>query len=165
MAAMANERIWAPDRLRYVKQADGAGGECIFCAKPEMSDDEALIVHRGTHCFVMLNLYPYTNGHVMVSPFEHVGRIQEIGAETMAELMELVQRSMVAIEAAYNPKGFNVGVNQGKAGGAGVAGHIHIHVVPRWEGDTNFMPVIADAKVMPQSLEDSYATLSEAFDA
>lgn len=162
---MPSERIWAPDRLKYVKGAGQGGTECIFCAKPALSDDEALIVHRGERCFVMLNLYPYTNGHVMVSPFEHVGRLQDIDTVTMSELISLVQRSMNAIEAAYAPKGFNVGVNQGKAGGAGVTGHIHMHVVPRWEGDTNFMPVIADAKVMPQSLEDSYSVLSEGFDA
>ena len=162
---MPSERIWAPDRMRYVKHADD-NEECIFCTKPAAGDDEAaLIAHRGEHCFAMLNLYPYTNGHVMVAPFEHCARLQDLTGETMAEMMDLVQRAMRAIEACYTPKGFNVGINQGRAAGAGVEHHIHMHVVPRWDGDTNFMPVIADAKVMPQSLEDSYAILKEALDA
>ena len=131
-----------------------------------LGDDEAaLILHRGDRCFAMLNLFPYTNGHLMVSPFEHRGRLQELDEQTTAELMAIVQRAMSAIEAAYQPKGFNIGVNQGRSAGAGVEHHIHMHVVPRWDGDTNFMPVIADAKVMPQSLEDSYATLKSALDA
>jgi ATP adenylyltransferase len=138
--------------------------ECIFCAKPATGDDEAsLIVHRGEHSFVILNLFPYTNGHLMVAPYEHVGRLQEIPAETTAEMMALAQRAMSRLEEAYEPHGYNVGFNQGRVAGAGVEHHIHLHVVPRWAGDNNFMPVIADTKVMPQSIEQSYEALKGAF--
>ena len=162
---MANFRIWAPWRLAYVKDASkDIEEECIFCAKPGAEDDEAnLIVHRGERCFVILNLYPYTNGHLMVAPFEHIGRIQDLPAETVAEMMALAQRAMDGLERVYDPQGYNVGFNQGRVAGAGVEHHIHLHVVPRWGGDTNFMPVIADTKVMPQTLEQSYEALKGAF--
>jgi ATP adenylyltransferase len=160
---MAEHRIWAPWRLRYVKGA-GRGEECIFCTKPKQHDDsETLIATRGEHCYVILNVFPYTNGHLMVAPFEHVGRLQDLGAEVTAEMMALTQRAMGVLEDAYEPEGFNVGINQGRVAGAGVEGHIHLHVVPRWAGDTNYMPVIADTRVMPQSLEDSYAALVAGF--
>lgn len=156
---MANQRIWAPWRLRYVKNAKQSD-ECVFCAKPEGGDDrEALIVHRGERCFVILNLFPYTNGHLMVAPFEHVGRLQDIDSDVTAEMMALAQRAMSRMEEIYAPEGFNVGVNQGRVAGAGVEGHIHLHVVPRWAGDNNYMPVLADTRVMPQSLEESYDAL------
>jgi ATP adenylyltransferase len=164
--AVANFRIWAPWRLAYVKDASkDIEEECIFCAKPaaEGGDQESLIVHRGERCFVMLNLFPYTNGHLMVAPFDHIGRLQELPAETIAEMMQLAQRAMGRLEEAYEPHGFNVGFNQGRVAGAGVEHHIHLHVVPRWGGDTNFMPVIADTKVMPQTLEQSYEALRGAF--
>ena len=162
---MANHRIWAPDRFKYVKDASKDNEEeCIFCAKPAEDDDEAnLIVHRGERCFVILNLYPYTNGHLMVAPYEHIGRLQEIPVETTAEMMALAQAAMGRLEEVYEPHGYNVGLNQGRVAGAGVEHHIHLHVVPRWGGDTNFMPVIADTKVMPQTLEQSYAALKGAF--
>ena len=160
---MANQRIWAPWRLRYVKDAKQID-ECIFCAKPAAGDDrDALIVHRGERCFVMLNLFPYTNGHLMVAPFDHVGRLQEIDAEVTAEMMALAQRAMTTMEDVYDPEGFNVGINQGRVAGAGVEGHIHLHVVPRWAGDNNYMPVLADTRVMPQSLEESYDALLGGF--
>ena len=120
-------------------------------------------MHRGELCFVMLNLFPYTNGHVMVAPFEHLARIQDLDAETITEMMALTQRSMEAIDEAYSPHGYNVGFNQGRVAGAGVEHHIHLHVVPRWGGDTNFMPVLGDTRVMNQSLADSYAALRERF--
>ncbi|MDQ2675647.1 MAG: HIT domain-containing protein [Actinomycetota bacterium] len=134
--------------------------ECIFCAKPADGDDkENLIVHRGERCFVLLNLYPYTNGHLMIAPFEHVGRIQDIAPETTAEMMALSQRAIAVLQEKYEPHGFNVGFNQGRVAGAGVEHHIHMHVVPRWGGDTNFMPVLADTRVMPQTLEQTYEAL------
>jgi ATP adenylyltransferase len=162
---VANHRIWAPWRLAYVKDASKDNEEeCIFCAKPAEDDDAAnLIVHRGERCFVILNLFPYTNGHLMVAPYEHVGRIQDLSAETVAEMMTLAQRAMSRLEEVYEPHGYNVGFNQGRVAGAGVEHHIHLHVVPRWGGDTNFMPVIADTKVMPQTLEQSYEALKGAF--
>ncbi|CAN5120244.1 HIT domain-containing protein [soil metagenome] len=162
---MATERIWAPWRLAYVKDAskDSAEG-CIFCAKPsDDGDEENLIVHRGERCFVILNLYPYTNGHLMVAPYEHVARIQDIPAETTAEMLALAQRAITVLEQEYEPHGFNVGFNQGRVAGAGVEHHIHMHVVPRWGGDTNFMPVLADTRVMPQTLEQTYEALRGKF--
>jgi ATP adenylyltransferase len=162
---VASERIWAPWRLPYVKDASkDSGEECIFCSKPAGDDEQGLIVHRGERCFVLLNLFPYTNGHLMVAPFEHLATLQDLDQQTVAELMALAQRAMTVLEERYEPHGFNVGFNQGRVAGAGFEHHIHMHVVPRWGGDTNFMPVLADARVMPQSLEDSYATLRGSFD-
>jgi ATP adenylyltransferase len=163
---VANYRIWAPWRLPYVKDAaKDEENECIFCANPAQEDDEAnLIVHRGELCFVMLNLFPYTNGHLMVAPFEHIATLQGLPSETVAEMMALGQRAMAALEGIYQPHGFNVGFNQGRVAGAGYEHHIHMHVVPRWGGDTNFMPVLADTRVMAQSLEDSYEALRSALE-
>jgi len=162
---VANHRIWAPWRLEYVKDASKDDeAACIFCAKPaEENDRENLIVHRGELCFVILNLFPYTNGHLMVAPYEHVGRLPDVDAETLAEMMALAQRAMTGLEEVYSPEGYNAGFNQGKVAGAGVEHHIHMHVVPRWGGDTNFMPVLGDTRVMPQSLDDSYDALVDKF--
>ena len=162
---MANFRIWAPWRLVYVKDASkDIEEECIFCAKPAEDEDEAnLIVHRGERCFVILNKFPYTNGHLMVAPYEHVAALQELDAKTIAEMMGLAQRGIEALESSYSPHGYNVGCNQGRVAGAGVEHHIHMHVVPRWGGDTNFMPVLGDTRVMNQTLEDSYETVRKAF--
>jgi ATP adenylyltransferase len=160
---MANHRIWAPWRLRYVSNARKQD-DCVFCVKPEEGDDrEALIVHRGERCYVILNLYPYTSGHLMVAPFEHVGGLQDIEPSVTAEMMDLAQQAIRRMEDVYRPEGFNLGVNQGRVAGAGVEGHIHLHVVPRWAGDNNYMPVIADTRVMPQSLEESYDALQGGF--
>jgi len=139
--------------------------ECIFCSKPAAGDDASTyVVRRGERCFVMLNAFPYTNGHVMIAPYEHVGSLADLEPATAAELTALTQESLRAVTEAYGPDGFNIGVNQGKVAGAGVEHHVHQHVVPRWDGDTNFMPVIGDARVLPQSLADSYEQLREAFD-
>jgi ATP adenylyltransferase len=158
---MAGQRIWAPWRLPYVKGASkDSEDECIFCTKPAADDDEAnLIVHRGERCFVILNLFPYTNGHLMVAPYEHLATLGDLDPDTLAEMMRLTQRAMAVLEEKYEPHGYNVGFNQGRVAGAGVEHHIHMHVVPRWGGDTNFMPVLADTRVMPETLEDSYAVL------
>ena len=158
---MATDRIWAPWRLAYVKDASKGGRQaCIFCPASDAADDrDRLIVHRGDRCFVMLNLYPYTNGHLMIAPFEHVAAIQDLEPETTAELMALAQRAIEILEDQFEPHGFNVGFNQGRVAGAGVEHHIHMHVVPRWGGDTNFMPVLADTRVMPQTLEQTYEAL------
>ena len=162
---MANQRIWAPWRLAYVTDASkDSEQECIFCAKPAEDDDAAnLIVHRGERCFVILNLFPYTNGHLMVAPYEHIGSLAELSAETTAEMMALVQRGIRVLEQQYAPHGFNVGFNQGRVAGAGIEHHVHMHLVPRWGGDTNFMPVIGNTDVLPQSLADSWRELKEAF--
>ena len=163
---MANERIWAPWRLAYVKDAaKDVEQDCIFCAKPAEDDDEAnLIVHRGERAFVILNLFPYTNGHLMVTPYAHLSSIADVPAETIAEVMSLSQQAIRVLEEKYAPHGFNVGFNQGRVAGAGVEHHIHMHVVPRWGGDTNFMPVLADTRVMPQSIEQTYEALRGSFE-
>ncbi len=163
---MANYRIWAPWRFEYVKDAAKDNeDECIFCAKPAEDDDEAnLILHRGERCFVILNLFPYTNGHLMVAPYEHVAQLQTVDPETVAEMMDLAQTAMRKLEDVYSPQGYNVGFNQGRIAGAGFESHIHMHVVPRWGGDTNFMPVLADARVMHQTPQQTYEALRGAFE-
>ena len=159
---MADERLWAPWRMEYIESEKS--DECIFCAALASDDDAGhYLLHRGERCFVMLNAYPYTSGHLMVSPNEHVDSLEELDADTLLELMTLTQRSLGAIRETYSPEGFNLGVNQGKVAGAGIEDHVHLHVVPRWAGDTNFMPVVGGARVLPQSLEDSYAALSPLF--
>jgi ATP adenylyltransferase len=165
MPRVATQRIWAPWRLEYVKDASkDKESECIFCAALEAGDDEAnLIVERGERCFVILNRFPYTNGHLMIAPYEHVAELQGLDEETVAEVMSLAQRGIAALQQSYAPHGYNVGFNQGRVAGAGVEHHIHMHLVPRWGGDTNFMPVLGDTRVMNQTLEDSYATLKGAW--
>ena len=158
---MAAERLWAPWRLQYIKGEKP--DECIFCTKPALDDESALIVRRGDRCYVMLNAFPYTSGHVMVSPYEHVADLAALDRPTALELMTLSQESIRAIRAAYGPDGFNVGANLGTAAGAGIAEHLHFHVVPRWEGDTNFTSVVGEVRVLPESLEHTQRTLEEAF--
>lgn len=159
---MPEERLWAPWRLDYIRGPKP--DECIFCSKPEAGDDRAnLVVARRERCFVMLNAYPYNNGHLMVSPYAHLPSIEDLDDDTALELMRLTQRSIAAIRDAYVPEGFNVGINQGKIAGAGVEDHVHLHVVPRWGADTNFMPVIGGTRVLPQSLDDSWTELSGRF--
>jgi ATP adenylyltransferase len=158
---MSEQRLWAPWRLDYIKGPKP--DECIFCERPRLGDDAAAyIVERGERCFTMLNAFPYNNGHVMVSPYEHVSSIEDLDAETLAELTALTKRSLGALRDVYYPEGFNLGINQGNIAGAGFDEHVHLHVVPRWGGDTNFMPVIASTHVLPESLESSYRALSGA---
>jgi ATP adenylyltransferase len=159
---MPSQRIWAPWRLPYVK--GDKTSECIFCAKPAADDDEAsFIVHRGERCFVILNTFPYTNGHLMVAPFEHIGALQDLDGDALVEMMDLARSAMTRLDDVYAPEGYNVGFNQGRVAGAGFEHHIHVHVVPRWGGDTNFMPVLGDTRVMPQTLEASYEALRGGF--
>jgi ATP adenylyltransferase len=158
---LAAERLWAPWRLQYI-QGDHPD-ECIFCVKPGLDDEAALIVRRGRLCFVMLNRFPYTSGHVMVAPYAHTADLAGLDRETSGELMELTQESLRALGAAYGPGGFNVGANLGSVAGAGVADHVHVHVVPRWEGDTNFMGIVGEVRVLPEALEDTQRRLKEAF--
>jgi ATP adenylyltransferase len=160
---MSGERLWAPWRMRYVQGERGDEG-CIFCLAAEPGDDEArLVVHRGERCLVMLNAFPYNSGHLMVSPHRHVASIEDLGDDELLELMTLTRRALRAVREAYGPDGFNLGVNEGDVAGAGFAGHVHLHVVPRWAADSNFMAVTADTRVLPQSLEDTYAQLRGRF--
>ena len=157
------DRLWSPWRYRYVSTAEDASG-CIFCNKPKTSDDQAqLILHRGRLNFVLLNLYPYTSGHMMVAPYEHVATLEEAAAETLSEMMMLTQRAQRHLRELYRAPGFNIGMNLGSVAGAGVAGHIHMHVLPRWAGDANFMTTVGETRVIPESLEAAYEKLAAAF--
>jgi ATP adenylyltransferase len=158
---MAEQRLWAPWRLEYIRGPKD--DECIFCRAVESDDEAGLVVHRGERAFVLLNAYPYNNGHVMIAPYVHEPTIEPLDAPTLTELMTLAQRSIAALKEAYAAEGFNLGINQGNIAGAGIEDHVHVHVVPRWGGDTNFMPVIADTRVLPQSLADSWKELRDVF--
>lgn len=159
------ERLWAPWRMTYI---DGAGvepGECIFCAKAAAATDEQnLVLYRGSRCFVIMNLYPYNNGHLMIAPYAHVPSIEELDAETLTDIMTTAQLCLAALREAMHPQGYNMGINQGAVAGAGIKDHVHLHIVPRWNGDTNFMPVLADTKVMPDFLANTYRQLREQFE-
>ena len=162
------ERLWAPDRLAYVQgenrpESEDAGDECPFCRAPRDDDGDSLVVARGTHAYVVLNLYPYNPGHLLVCTYRHVASYVDLEADETREIAELSQRAIVALQEAFAPHGFNLGMNQGHVGGAGIAAHLHQHVVPRWGGDTNFMPVVAHTKVIPQSLHDSRDALRAAW--
>ncbi len=139
----------------------GPGG-CVFCEALE-NEQSALIVFHGSTCFVILNLYPYNNGHLMVIPRRHIASLADATAEELAELIELTRRSEVALREAYTPHGFNMGINLGKPAGAGVLDHIHMHIVPRWNGDTNFMTIVGDTRVLPEELPRSAETLRPIF--
>jgi ATP adenylyltransferase len=155
------KRLWAPWRLRYLVGEKPIG--CIFCEKIKDRDDRAgYVIHRGDVGFIMLNLYPYNNGHLMVAPYAHVASLEDLDQETLGRLMALVNKGLAALRLAMKPDGFNVGVNIGAAAGAGVADHVHIHIVPRWNGDTNFMPTIAEAKVIPEMLDTTWEKLRQA---
>jgi ATP adenylyltransferase len=148
------ERLWAPWRLEYIQSADEQPG-CIFCRAAELGDEQGLVVYRGRAAFVLLNRYPYAGGHLMVAPFRHEGELGELTSEEALEIHRLSATALGVLVQVMRPQGFNLGWNLGRIAGAGVVDHIHQHVVPRWAGDTNFMPVLADVKVMPETLEDT----------
>jgi ATP adenylyltransferase len=155
------ERIWAPWRLQYVENADDPGG-CFLCEYPaEGRDAERLIVARGRHAFAVLNAYPYSNGHLMVAPYEHTADLDALDAETILDVWRLVTGCVRALGQAYQPDGYNIGVNLGRVAGAGLKDHVHVHIVPRWNGDTNFMAVLADTRVLPASLRATYDRVKE----
>ncbi len=157
------KRLWRPWRMNYIRQVEEKRDEgCIFCAKPAAGDDQAnLILHRGRECFIMMNLFPYNTGHVMVSPYRHVGELEALTPGEREELLSLGALAMRVLGEAMRPQGYNLGMNLGKVAGAGYDEHLHLHVVPRWQGDTNFMPVLAETKVMPEYVEDNYLRLKE----
>ena len=155
--------LWTPWRYAYVSQADQAGA-CIFCDKSAAAqDDKNLIVHRGHRNFLLLNLFPYTVGHVMVAPYRHIASLTEAEPEELAELMDLTRRTEAALREVYRPQGLNLGMNLGAAAGAGVAGHLHMHVLPRWVADANFMTVVGETRVLPEALETTWAKLRAEF--
>jgi len=153
------DRLWTPWRYAYVAAADSATG-CLFCDALRAGDDRKVgIVHRAGQCFVMLNAYPYTNGHVMIAPHAHVDALHKLESAAANEMMALAQRVESALLELYRPDGVNVGMNIGKAAGAGVAGHIHLHVLPRWIADANFMTVVGETRVLPEALETTWERL------
>ena len=157
------DHLWSPWRYRYVSRADGATG-CVFCDKGAPGKDrENLVLFRGKFNFVLLNLYPYTNGHMMVAPYAHVATLEEADTATLAEMMELTRAAERSLRSTYQPQGINIGMNIGECAGAGVAGPIHMHVLPRWPGDVNFMTTVGETRVMPESLEITYDKLAGAF--
>jgi ATP adenylyltransferase len=157
--------LWAPWRLEYVEGADDDDDGCVFCRALEGKADGTLVVHRGEHAFVLLNRYPYASGHVMVAPVRHVGEFCDLAAGEAGEIHTLARSALAALRAVYAPDGFNLGWNLGRVAGAGVVDHVHLHVVPRWSGDTNFMPVLADVKVLPEHLVETRRRLAEAWPA
>ena len=157
------DRLFTPWRLAYVTQASRTMPACIFCAALNTHDHEALVVHRGERAFVILNKFPYNNGHLMVVPNRHIGRLADLTAEELAEMMAFAQASETALTRIYAPHGFNMGVNIGKPAGAGVLDHLHLHIVPRWNGDTSFMSVFGDTRVLPEELATTAERVRQAF--
>ncbi|MFN2499376.1 MAG: HIT domain-containing protein [Pyrinomonadaceae bacterium] len=160
------DRLWSPWRSEYIASAgDVDETVCIFCKlRDEPDDDEAnFVVHRGAHNFVVLNLYPYVSGHLLIVPYQHVGLLDGAAKATTDDLMDLTKKAQTALREVYQPDGFNVGMNLGKAAGAGIANHIHIHILPRWVGDSNFMALIGETRVLPEDLSTTYEKLRRKF--
>lgn len=155
--------LWTPWRYAYITGAKDAQG-CIFCDNQKRMDDrKAWIVHRGVHCYVCLNAFPYTSGHVMVIPYEHLDELQKLPRDVAQEMMDLCQRTETVLRSLYRPEGINLGMNIGAAAGAGVAGHIHMHVLPRWTADANFMTVIGETRILPESLDVTWERMKKAY--
>ncbi len=158
------ERLWSPWRLDYVTGlAKDTSDGCVFCVAQAQAEVESLVVTRGQTCFVVLNLYPYNNGHVMVVPNRHIGSLAEASSQELSELMLLTRRAEIALTEAYRPHGMNLGINLGRSAGAGVPGHLHMHLVPRWDGDTNFMTVVGATRVVPEELPQTLKRLAPIF--
>ncbi|MEZ2389569.1 HIT domain-containing protein [bacterium RCC_150] len=161
----AFQRLWTPHRMAYIKggQNQFSDDDCPFCVAPDRTDEESLIVHRGKTCYVVLNLFPYNPGHLLVCPYRHVPDYTDITVEETAEMADLTQTAMRVLRKVANPSGFNLGMNQGVAGGAGIAAHLHQHVVPRWGGDGNFFPIIAQTKAVTQTLGEVRQQVADAW--
>jgi ATP adenylyltransferase len=157
------DRLWTPWRLAYVTGSGDARG-CVFCSALTSDDAAPLVLFRGPTCFAILNLFPYNNGHLMVVPNRHVGSLAEATREELAELIELTRRAEIALQEAYTPHGMNMGINLGKPAGAGVLDHLHVHVVPRWNGDTNFMTIVGETRVLPEELPHTAERLRPLFE-
>ncbi|MEO6886596.1 MAG: HIT domain-containing protein [Jatrophihabitantaceae bacterium] len=172
-AAFAGEqdgfgRLWTPHRMVYIKGENkpthsGAGADCPFCSAPARTDEDGLVIARGAQVYAVLNLYPYNSGHLMVVPYRHVADYADLTDDEVVELGSFTQQAMRALRTAMGPHGFNIGMNQGSVAGAGIAAHLHQHVVPRWGGDTNFMPVVGQTRVLPQLLADTRAAVATAW--
>jgi ATP adenylyltransferase len=157
--------LWTPWRSTYMEAKKGAA-ECIFCvaAHNPADDDKNLVVYRRKYCFVILNRYPYTSGHVMIVPYHHASKLNLVNADTTGELMQLARTTEQVLDAIYRPDGLNLGMNFGTAAGAGIDQHIHLHMLPRWSGDANFMTAVGNARVIPEALESTYAKLKRGFE-
>lgn len=156
------DRLWSPWRAKYVTSGvDSKVNDCVFCeiGKSPENDLKNFVLHRAAHNYVVLNVFPYISGHLLVVPFQHVGDLADATKDVTDELMDLAKRSEVALRQTYNPAGFNLGMNLGTAAGAGIVDHIHLHILPRWGGDTNFMTSIAEARVLPETLDDTFSKL------
>ncbi len=153
--------LWAPWRLKYIQSVskDKTVGKCLFCEIVKKDDKEAYIIHRGRYNYIVLNAFPYTTGHVMIVPYKHVGSIEQLDNETLVEMIELLKMVIGVLKEVYAPDGFNIGFNIGRAAGAGIEAHVHLHIVPRWIGDSNFMTIISATRVLPEALEDTYNKL------
>ena len=168
MAGVADgfERLWTPHRIAYIRgerPAKEAGDGCPFCVAPTRADGDGLIVRRGELCYVVMNLFPYNPGHILICPYRHVSAYAELTEEETLEFTSLTKAGLAALQAASQPAGFNIGMNQGEIAGAGVAAHLHQHIVPRWGGDANFLPIIARTKAVPMLIEDVRRQLVEAW--
>ena len=156
--------LWTPWRFAYITQVDQARG-CVFCEKAAQADDERnYVVYRGRKNLILLNIFPYTVGHLMIAPYRHIGTLEEGDRDEMGEMMELTCRAEAALRKIYRPHGMNLGMNIGKSAGAGVAGHIHMHVLPRWAADANFMSVIGETRVLPEELPATWGKLRKEFE-
>ena len=156
------ERLWAPWRHAYVtRDAESAG--CVFCAAPDLDEAQSLIVHTGQTCFVILNLYPYNGGHLMVVPRRHVATLAGLRDDELVEMARLTRLAEMALDETYQPQGMNLGINLGRPAGAGIVDHVHVHLVPRWNGDTNFMPVVGNVRVLPEDLSATASRLRPVF--
>jgi ATP adenylyltransferase len=162
------DRLWAPWRAKYIESfsnEESKGKECLFCEKAKSNDDEKnLVLFRGETCYIIMNLFPYNSGHIMVVPYKHTSSFSSLTEEEMLELMKVIKKGISALEIALKPHGFNIGVNLGRVSGAGIEDHIHFHIVPRWNGDTNFMPVISETKVISELLSDTYKKIKSALE-
>lgn len=157
------KRLWTPWRMKYLEGKRPEG--CVFCQKIAGNDDaKNHILYRGTHACVMLNLYPYNSGHLMIIPYAHAGRLADLSMDVQTEMLVLLNKSLEVLQRALSPEGFNVGMNLGRAAGAGIDEHVHVHAVPRWSGDTNFMAIFAETRVVPEWLDDTYRKLKPIFD-
>ena len=163
------KHLWAPWRMQFIEDLRNKGDGCVFCELAQPTDDasverERLILHRGDSCYVLMNRYPYNNGHLLIIPYRHVGTLSDLSSDERSEMMSLSSKSIEILSDALSAEGYNCGINVGKAAGAGIADHVHMHVVPRWCGDTNFLPLFSDTSSMPEYLTDTYDRLIGGFE-
>ncbi len=157
------DHLWTPWRIEYLQKDEQPSSGCVFCAAPNMQDHQAHILHRGQFCYVMLNRFPYNEGHLMIIPYAHVPTPEELDETVLAEGTTLTQKCLRILQEAYQPQGFNIGLNIGAAGGAGIAEHIHLHIVPRWSGDTNYITTVGQTRIIPEWLDQTFERLCPLF--